>query len=1564
MTETRKRIKALKKKLPSVKARVAAMAASLLLAMTMLTSVSFAWFSLSSSPELGGVKTLISSNGNLEVALSDYDGLAPNRSGIGDSFSADGQSVHAANTSWGNLINLSGNYGIENLILRPAKLDTDYPTLLTGVKYSSDGRYETTATDFGFTSWGLDDVTNRYSFLVPHGDAFGVRAISSVGYEKGQGKDPLLIALENAKAKNAQAKATYESLMDKNTEKGKANLAIVTRLVQEFAQSKMPGSTTVTNFGEDLPALYDMLDDFHDALNSYGDALTDLAKIQQKAYCEKNNIPFTPYTRETLLKATAGDLSKNGVVLSTLATYKKLETDTATDLGKIQDCMALHQQGTVITWENHLGGVVQHLIDINTVTIGGMTLDDIQAKVSGGFSAMMSLTSLLGGDQPVIVKGGNMRTFEQLTGARMNANGEVRVKVSVNYLITLTINGLLSTDLMPEDVALYRGDENTTKSRAEVSEFKGAMVAQDTYGMILDLWVRTNAANSYLTLDGILDLEYYYEQYTGKVLINGVMTSVPLWTYTYKTGEVQEAAGQKIEITETLTVYVVPQSMDPQDPDRAPREYDIRVKVSDTEYKTVKISEGVFYDYKTEEPVYRIDDKGNRIPSGQTDENGNVIYQLIDHTDVEAHLEKKENVLGFQGSNRVDNDYSEGLPMGEISATQGSGSCYIFYADTPEAASESKELLKNLKFAFLTADNTIMARAEMDVDHMLEEGGKYIVPLKVVTNSYVVDGVNCIMPLEQNVATRVSILVYLDGTGLENSMVMSKDSILGSLNIQFASAEKKDPMQNTDLEIQTITLSATISNNRFSYDGTPKTAELKANIGGVDPKVVLAYFQRQVNASQGSRMEAVPLTKRTDATGNYWGADPQFLTPGTYVLRTLVIDGVEYDLPAPITVTVEGLQMTYVSFNESMALTADRYVDRDIELAIQADANTRPGKVQVRFEDENGKYTAGTLTFDPNSVSAANPYGLWKGTVRFNSSSNYTLRYVVMDGQYNDVPETMRRSFTAYMGLRARVFMIRNGGLTFKYRGPEDVVVKLDILSDNNEVMKGLTNVNLYYARRGATSLADSLHAELNWQGSQYEGVMNVDDIGTFVFAQLTVGDNLITVVESAPNITSQPTDPPSFEGSNLFNDNADVDLNGGNILVLNDKDALFVKVQTKNATTAYKAILTLTDAFGASHNVIIEEGVGTDGHSYLEDNIYYFAIPNTMAGNRNGKWTVTGLKLYGVYDAAGNYYGETDPENPEMVPYREHFDLRFTSEVTLVDEFSVNAPSTTVTLGKDANGKVTAGFMQAQSLTSPIQVGIDFSGMNLPEGLSISDVVLTLYHNTNSCAVNGGYTFSGDNEFTQRRYPLTWDAAAKKYVTDASGEEFRLAGTYYGVVSFNLVGATIEAVSFNVRLSNERLVEVFSVAPKVEITSATYGAASGGNATIQGGNSVTVYAQKGTKSNCGKTYTTYMPGQVGITLTGYGAAHSATLTFAKSGGGDVHLYTGTSNNATTGQTTDYQWSSDTTCTRYIGYWKNPGSKENETFTSAGQLTASQLVLTYGSATFIVDVNFSINNAG
>ena len=152
MTETQKRIKELKRALPGIKEKVVAVAVLLALSVTMMASVSFAWYTMSFAPELSGVNTTVSSNGSLEIALSGSDGREPGTSLVGDSFAAENQTTHNANITWGNLINLSGNYGIENLILRPATFKAQAPAFLSSMKYGDDGRIEGTTTDFAFTT--------------------------------------------------------------------------------------------------------------------------------------------------------------------------------------------------------------------------------------------------------------------------------------------------------------------------------------------------------------------------------------------------------------------------------------------------------------------------------------------------------------------------------------------------------------------------------------------------------------------------------------------------------------------------------------------------------------------------------------------------------------------------------------------------------------------------------------------------------------------------------------------------------------------------------------------------------------------------------------------------------------------------------------------------------------------------------------------------------------------------------------------------------------------------------------------------------------------------------------------------------------------------------------------------------------------------------------------------------------------------------------------------------------------------------------------------------------------
>jgi len=96
--------------------------AMLLVSSIMMVSSTYAWFTLSTAPEVQGITTTIGANGNLEIALSPYSGDAKDiTSAMGDA----NLEWAKKNTTWGNLLNLSDNsvYGLEDIALLPARLN-------------------------------------------------------------------------------------------------------------------------------------------------------------------------------------------------------------------------------------------------------------------------------------------------------------------------------------------------------------------------------------------------------------------------------------------------------------------------------------------------------------------------------------------------------------------------------------------------------------------------------------------------------------------------------------------------------------------------------------------------------------------------------------------------------------------------------------------------------------------------------------------------------------------------------------------------------------------------------------------------------------------------------------------------------------------------------------------------------------------------------------------------------------------------------------------------------------------------------------------------------------------------------------------------------------------------------------------------------------------------------------------------------------------------------------------------------------------------------------------------
>ena len=122
--------------------------AMLLVASIMMSATSYAWFVLSTAPEVTDLTTTAGANGALEIALqsnkADGTGRADILSGVGQSIAS--KDAQTANTYWGNVVDLSEGYGLEHITLYPARLNltndsqVNMQNMLSIPTFGTDGR--------------------------------------------------------------------------------------------------------------------------------------------------------------------------------------------------------------------------------------------------------------------------------------------------------------------------------------------------------------------------------------------------------------------------------------------------------------------------------------------------------------------------------------------------------------------------------------------------------------------------------------------------------------------------------------------------------------------------------------------------------------------------------------------------------------------------------------------------------------------------------------------------------------------------------------------------------------------------------------------------------------------------------------------------------------------------------------------------------------------------------------------------------------------------------------------------------------------------------------------------------------------------------------------------------------------------------------------------------------------------------------------------------------------------------------------------------------------------------
>lgn len=489
----------------SLRAKLMSTVAMLLVASTLLVTSSYAWFVMSTAPEVTGIDTQVGANGALEIALlneESWDNLSLldmgdiDESAAGDTAAA----ALAANLTWGNLVNLADpSYGLSKIILQPARLNITSAgadgegtqqykvvnTLLKTPVYSEDGRIQKLVNDAA-----VGYVCSDGKFTA---EGHGVRAIGTCAnvsvFQAGMNTAKTLLSDGMSKAKEAASKTLRDN-----------GVALADIVVEHTLNNKNEGFTqdNINSVRALAEGLQTALGHLESALRQVfagfvatGDVITDTARYE--AAVAAINDPHTT------LDALLADYSGIKTLVPEIETYiKLLKKDQTTVKTAIANCESTKAP---CNWDT-IAGIVSPLADPNKMTLGGKTLEQVKAEVfnKDGSINMGAAVALISGGVKIGVPSGS-GILADIADYAGNYAAVVTLKNIEIKGIPIGDDGLAVTiTTVTNKNPVYLSDCSSALRGATVTSGKGSSSMTDFYGYALDLAFRTNAANSQLLL--------------------------------------------------------------------------------------------------------------------------------------------------------------------------------------------------------------------------------------------------------------------------------------------------------------------------------------------------------------------------------------------------------------------------------------------------------------------------------------------------------------------------------------------------------------------------------------------------------------------------------------------------------------------------------------------------------------------------------------------------------------------------------------------------------------------------------------------------------------------------------------------------------------------------------------------------------------------------------------------------------------------------------------------------------------------------------------------------------
>lgn len=459
-----------KKKQQAIRQKLIAAIAMLMVSAIMVVSSSYAWFTLSTAPEVTGIQTSIGANGNLEMALNNGGTIT---SGVGDST----KDLNLKNVTWGNLVDLSEGYGLDLVKLMPSRLDVTNgalkQNLLQVPAYGADGR----------VSEMKDVIQGIYSGgAVSNTDGNGVRLF---GTSAGMSDEQLALR---------SAKLNFSTNM--NAAKGKAASALTANGGNLADMAIAHGLDNDATFNRtQVEALNNVVTALEAAVNDLESAMKYAVKGAAAAAAGGHSFSIEGKSLEEVIAAFDLAYADKATTIDYLDTYVEKLAALKTAVGNAKDVMETALESpdkTTFVWSD-FSGAIDAMMNSTNITVNGFTIPAIKADPNLLANKYMEDRQIL---MNVPSGAGVFADIADFTGDYSAPITIPAIDYDPIHLTNVPATMAADTTLPSAYIDAISGEMNSIVA----SGGTGAASLSDMYAYAIDLAFRTNAADSDLLL--------------------------------------------------------------------------------------------------------------------------------------------------------------------------------------------------------------------------------------------------------------------------------------------------------------------------------------------------------------------------------------------------------------------------------------------------------------------------------------------------------------------------------------------------------------------------------------------------------------------------------------------------------------------------------------------------------------------------------------------------------------------------------------------------------------------------------------------------------------------------------------------------------------------------------------------------------------------------------------------------------------------------------------------------------------------------------------------------------